>query len=59
MEKYNDENKKAQKTVEVIKDKELEQMIGGVGPGLVRTLTKDCPNVVPKVCFDGKCKYCR
>lgn len=29
MEKYNDENKKAQKTVEVIKDKELEQMIGG------------------------------
>lgn len=28
MEKYNDEKKKAQKTVEVIKDKELEQMIG-------------------------------
>lgn len=28
MEKYNDKNKKAQKTVEVIKDKELEQMIG-------------------------------
>lgn len=28
MEKYNDENKKAQKTVGVIKDKELEQMIG-------------------------------
>lgn len=28
MGKYNDENKKAQKTVEVIKDKELEQMIG-------------------------------
>lgn len=28
MEKYNNENKKAQKTVEVIKDKELEQMIG-------------------------------
>lgn len=42
MEKYNDENKKAQKTVEVIKDKELEQMNGGVGPGLVRTLTKGC-----------------
>jgi hypothetical protein len=28
VEKYNDKNKKAQKTVEVIKDKELEQMIG-------------------------------
>lgn len=28
VEKYNDENKKAQKTVEVIKEKELEQMIG-------------------------------
>lgn len=42
MKKYNDESKKAQKTVEVIKDKELEQMLGGVGPVLVRTLTKGC-----------------
>lgn len=49
--------------VQVASDKELELLVGGAGAGVVKTLTKDCPEVVSQVCgsFFGwvsACKNC-
>ncbi|MGX7389643.1 hypothetical protein B8A42_09300 [Dolosigranulum pigrum] len=41
---------KRQQLVQVVSDTELEVLIGGKGPGLVKTLTKDYPEVLSEVC---------
>lgn len=35
--------------VDFLSDEELELLVGGSGSGYVKTLTKDCPNVVSGV----------
>lgn len=49
--------------VQTASDKELELLVGGDGKGFVKTLTKDCPNVVSQVCgsingWVSACKNC-
>ncbi|MGO5064128.1 type A2 lantipeptide [Clostridium sporogenes] len=47
--------------VEAASDDELELMVGGKDGGYVKTLTKDCPNIVSKVCIGivPLCKNCK
>lgn len=52
-----------EKYLQVVEDEELEQLVGGIGPGWVETLTKDCPWNMPVACVTimGQriCKKCR
>lgn len=50
MKKSTNIQEKRQQLVQVVSDTELEVLIGGEGPGIVKTLTKDCPNVLSEVC---------
>lgn len=50
MKKSTNIQEKRQQLVQVVSDTELEVLIGGKGPGLVKTLTKDCPEVLSEVC---------
>ena len=51
-----------EKYLQVVEDEELEQLVGGIGPGYMETLTKDCPRVTPQICvpINGiwTCKRC-
>ncbi|PEE26860.1 MULTISPECIES: type A2 lanthipeptide [Bacillus cereus group] len=51
-----------EKYLQVVEDEELEQLVGGAGPGWVETLTKDCPWKQPVACITimGQriCKKC-
>lgn len=38
--------------VQAVSDERLEVLVGGKGPGLLKTLTKDCPGTVSDVCVD-------
>lgn len=48
--------------VQTVSDEELELLIGGDGNGFLKTLTKDCPQVVSEVCGTlgaiSVCKSC-
>ncbi|MEC1984122.1 type A2 lanthipeptide [Bacillus cereus] len=52
-----------EKYLQVVEDEEIEQLVGGVGPGWIETLTKDCPANKPYACVTimGQtiCKKCR
>jgi Type-A lantibiotic len=57
------EMKKTGIFIQTATDNELEMLIGGKGAGYVKTLTKDCPNVVSQVCgslggWISACKNC-
>lgn len=65
MERSNVMNKKTyemENFVQTVSDEELELLIGGDGNGFVKTLTKDCPQVVSEICVSGLgvtvCKDC-
>lgn len=51
-----------EKYLQVVEDEELEQLVGGAGPGWVETLTKDCPWKQPGACViimgQKICKKC-
>ena len=51
-----------EKYLQVVEDEELEQLVGGIGPGYIETLTKDCPRVTPQICLPingiWTCKRC-
>ncbi|CCF02700.1 MULTISPECIES: type A2 lanthipeptide [Streptococcaceae] len=47
--------------VETVSDQELEMLIGGADRGWIKTLTKDCPNVISSICAGTiitACKNC-
>ncbi len=48
--------------LQVMDDAQLEQIVGGDGHGYVKTLTKDCPDVVDEICIGigpiQACKSC-
>lgn len=52
-----------EKYLQVVEDEELEQLVGGAGPGWIETLTKDCPGNRPYACIyifnQLICKNCR
>ncbi len=63
MKKQENTKKKTGIYVQTASDKELELLVGGAGAGWVKTLTKDCPNVVSEVCgslfgWISACKNC-